>query len=242
MGLLSAADDITAGDHISVFYDKPEERWQLLAEYYDDGLSQDELCVFVTKETPAHARLNLRAGGLDIDQAVADSKFRMFTMEATYLPDGRFIADYMLHNVIGFIEEAKAQGYSGLRTAGEMDWLAARPEYHPEAAIYEHDVNTVGEDHPEFTGLCLYSVQMEPMAVVKNALYNHPVFIYEGVLHHNPYYLAPESFMTFVTQGDSRASVRGREAYEQLVQSGNHTPSTPADKAIHKLLMRAAPA
>ena len=116
---------IGADSHVAVFYDDEAQYWRLLAIYYRSGLERNELGVLVTQTPPAEAVAKLRAAGFkDVERYVMESRLRIFDMIATYLPNGRFVADYMLGNVVSFIEDARAQGFSGIRTAGVMDWLS----------------------------------------------------------------------------------------------------------------------
>lgn len=197
-------EQIKKGDHTSVFYDSPDELWQLLTEYYREGLAQGELCIFVTHVSPEEASQHFLANGLDINSASQKGDIRIFNMTSTYLPGGRFVADFMLRNVKGYIKDAKAQGYTGLRTAGEMNWLLDEPGFLNEAADYEGEVNHLSDKHPSFTGLCLYAVRQGSEGMVLNAVRKHPEFIYNGQLHANPYYLAPERFMKFLADDVSR--------------------------------------
>jgi len=186
----SMLDKVTTGGHVCFFYESAEERLQLLANYFQEGLAEHELCVFVTPERPAEVIKKFKAFDLDITQAIKDGDLRIFKMDATYVPDGRFAADYMLQNVRNFIEDAKNQGYRGLRTAGEMTWLQQHLDQLQEAMKYEGAVNTLTVDSPKFTGLCLYPVKDSSTQVFIGAMHTHPLFIYDGETRANLYYKA----------------------------------------------------
>lgn len=239
----SPTSDIKSGDHVSLFYDAPEQRWQLLAEYLRDGFEQHELCIFVSQATPRQVTAYLHEAGLDIEPYVKRQDLRIFNIDSAYLPEGRFVADYMLNNVANFIEDAEVQGYKGLRTAGEMNWLAGRPAYRQEAAVYESDVNHLSQAHHSFTGLCLYEVGIDSLDTVKQTLRTHPVFIYEGELHHNPYYMAPANFMDFVAEGIPGDEFEAlADTFNSVSKHSDATNFSPADFAIRKLFARAAAA
>ena len=168
-------------------YESRQERLQTLAEYFGEGLAKGELCVFVTPDTSKKVIKDFRSTGLNIAKAVQNGDLRIFEMLKTYLPHGKFVADFMLLNVANFIMEAKAKGFTGLRTAGEMAWLYDRPEFVADATDYESQVNDLNTDSPEFTGLCLYPVHKGSSAIIDGALKTHPFYMYDGIRQTNPF-------------------------------------------------------
>lgn len=169
-------------------YEKPAERLRALADYFGAGLDRDELCVFVTPDSSPKVIDDFSSLGLHLDQAVEDGDFRIFEMAETYLPHGKFIANYMLVNVANFVIEAKAKGYTGIRTAGEMSWLDEHPEFLVGATHYETQINGLDTTNPEFTGLCLYPVHEGSSKLIDSALQTHPNFLYDGTVETNPFY------------------------------------------------------
>lgn len=188
---MSATPEITHASthgHAAVFYDTPDEQIQLLAAYFQAGCANHELCVFVTGDDPQQVLQNFKQQGFDATEAIGTGALRIFDMAETYLPDGKFAAEFMLRNVQNFIEEAASLGYSGLRTAGEMTWLYHHAGNIPEAIRYEGDVNGLGAQNPNFTGLCLYPVQDNFQEVLGGVLHTHPTYIYDGHPRPSPYY------------------------------------------------------
>ena len=176
----------TSQNHVLFMYDSREERMRVLAEYFGDGLKRGELCIFVTPD-PEQTAENFRVVGLDVRQAIEKGSLRVFEMGETYLPSGKFAADFMLSNVKRFIKDAKAGGYKGLRTAGEMSWLHDHPEFVVSATKYEEQISGLAGDHSEFTVLCLYPLRESPGDVLDTAMRTHPSFIYDGTVQMNPF-------------------------------------------------------
>lgn len=174
--------------HACFFYDSKQSRQTVLAGYFKEGLDNNELCIFVTPETPRQVVKAFKAEGFDPSAAIAKGAFRIFDMGSSYLPQGQFVADYMLQNVKVFMEDAKTSGYSGLRTAGEMSWLYKVSEFNEEAKQYESDVNTLTTPESNFTGICLYPTEDSSTKIVVDAMHTHPGFIYDGNIRANPHY------------------------------------------------------
>jgi len=181
-------DKHTTQGHAFFLYNSSDERLGLIAEYFKQGLAKHELCIFVTPEPQDEVIESFKAVGFDCGEAVVAGSLRIFEMNQTYLPDGRFVADYMLSNVANFMEDAKAHGYSGLRTAGEMSWLDEHPAALSEALDYEERVNSLNSPAPAFTGLCLYPVRDGFSDALHGAVRTHPSFIYNGEVRSNEHY------------------------------------------------------
>ena len=171
--------------HIAFFYGSKKDRTQTLAQYFREGLEKGELGVFATPDSPKKVISDFRRAGFDIAKYVESGALRIFEMNKTYLPNGKFVAEYMITNVAVFIEDAKVLGYTGLRTAGVMDWLKDRPETWAEAFAYEEAVNQLSRKHPSFTGLCLYPVQGSSDEVLEGAIKTHPRYISKGKEQNN---------------------------------------------------------
>ncbi len=176
--------------HACFFYDSNQQRHKVLASYFQEGLDNNELCVFVTPETPRQVLASFKIQGHDLSDAVASGAFRIFDMDSSYMSDGQFVSDFMLHNVKIFIDDAKNNGYSGLRTAGEMAWLYTAPEFTEEATQYESNVNQLTTSGDNFTGICLYPTENSNTKIVSDALHTHPGFIDNGHIRKNPHYRA----------------------------------------------------
>jgi MEDS: MEthanogen/methylotroph, DcmR Sensory domain len=175
--------------HIAILYENVEERMRLLAQYLQEGLDKDELCIVVVSESPDEIIDHLSAFGLDARTAVADDTLRIFDMQQTYLSGGEFISDYMLRNVETFIHDAREAGFTGLRTAGEMSWLHRHLHAQPEAERYELEVNTLAHDHDDFIGLCMYPAPNAFGAdILRGMLSTHPQYVYDNRIHKSPHY------------------------------------------------------
>jgi hypothetical protein len=163
-----------AHGHTILVYSAREERLRALAEYFREGLANGELCIFVAPEPPEEIIEGLLLAGLDVNEAVAQNKLRLFEMNKTYLPHGAFVSNYMVTNVINFLIDAKTRGFTGVRTAGEMAWLYDHPEFLPDAMQYEDQINELSSENPDFIGLCMYPVRAGAEKVLERAMHVHP--------------------------------------------------------------------
>lgn len=176
--------------HILFVYSTKARRMQVLAEYFQEGLDNNELCILATPDSPAQTIKEFSKAGLDIKDAVKHNKFRMFDMTKTYLPEGEFSSNGMLTNVVNFIISAKTEGYNGVRTAGEMAWLYDHPEFLAHASHYEQQINDLHATNPEFTGMCMYPIIEDTDGVIDASLGVHPSFVQDGIMQTNPLFKA----------------------------------------------------
>lgn len=183
-------DSETTKGHTCFFYKDQQDRYDLLANYFIQGIENGELCVFATSGTKDQVKTDFKDYSPMLSKAIDEEKIMIFEMTSTYLPNGTFVAEYMLNNVKAFIEDAKNRGFSGLRTAGEMKWVMEHPEEADNAVTYEHLVNTLNASNSRFVGLCLYPLTTSTDTVTAGALSSHPTVTYMDSVVSNPYYAA----------------------------------------------------
>jgi anti-anti-sigma regulatory factor len=119
--------ELQPGDHVCLTFSDAEERMDLVAAFVRDGLRQGQrvLC-FTDSITQAALQAELSGRGLPIDEETDAGRLHLATSAETYLAEGSFAAGRMLHVVAERIEQARLDGYRGLRIAADMCW-ALRP-------------------------------------------------------------------------------------------------------------------
>ena len=142
--------------HKVFIYKTKSDRHSFLASYFKEGLSEGNLCIFVSPEPQEKVVEVFNGYGLDISNALESGAFRLYDMNETYLPHGEFVTALMIRNVERFIRDAEKAGYSGLYTAGEMTWVYQESHFWHELEEYETEVNALQRRHRSFTALCLY--------------------------------------------------------------------------------------
>lgn len=175
----------TTQGHVIFIYQSAKERLEILAQYFKQGLKNNELCVLVTSGTIKSAIKNFLSVNFDINSPLGSGSLKIYEMKATYLPNGEFVTDYMLSNINTFIQNAQDDGYHGLRTAGEMSWIEDCSEYVDDVVDYEHRVNEINTPDINFIGLCLFPM-IDSFSQLLDALSrSHPSIIYDGCITTN---------------------------------------------------------
>lgn len=183
-----AMDRENTEGHCCFFYKNQKDRLKLLASYFKEGIDKNELCVFVTASAEEQVIDDYKKSAPYMVNAIQTKSLLVFEMNGTYMPDGQFVADYMIQNVKQFIEEAEKGGFTGLRTAGEMKWINDNPAESDNAIFYEQQVNTLNEPKPIFVGLCLYPMNNLSEELTDGVLKSHPTIIYQNRIKNNPFY------------------------------------------------------
>jgi hypothetical protein len=166
--------------HAAFLYNSSEVLYPVLAQYFEEGIEGDELCLFVTADEPDKARAKFKELGFDVHEPIESGQFRILDMNDTYLPGGHFDADRSVGNLEGFIKEAESLGHKGLRIAGEASWIYEHPEVAEDAHRYEARADELIEQNPTFIALCLYPVKDQFSKVMHDTSVTHPAFIHNG--------------------------------------------------------------
>jgi len=224
--------------HTSVFYKSAEERLELLAEYFADGLERGELCVWVTRTPADEALTDLESHGHGFKTHIELGSFFIYNSLDTYAPYGHFQLSEMMENLSKFVISGETEGFTGLRTAGEMDWLTSLPHEEGSAIEYENEVNVFME-HNGFTGICLYPVDSMSKQSLQGSLRTHPQFIYDDELYINAYYAPPAQFESAI-RSDLLTVTTPFLTHDQAHLFGENLGDNsrkPLDKVVHELLV-----
>lgn len=193
MKLLHEIRQLPPSSHICAFYDTASQRLDALAAYCRVGLERGDLCVFVTSQKTAQLIRQLKDKGLNIEEAINNRQLKILPMKGTYLPDGTFKSFKMLDNLRDFVKDCKKRGYPGLRTGGDMDWLAEKAPGWQEVSDYEAKINRFIRGS-NFTGICFFPTGLFDSDLVQKIIQTHQWIIRNDELYANPYYVAPEKF------------------------------------------------
>jgi len=174
--------------HTCYFYEDEHDRLELLVEYLEQGVKNNELCIYVTSYDLPEIKNILTEENESLGKAIASGGIQIFGTKSTYMLSGRFVADYMLSNLESFIEDAHSQGYNGLRTVGEMQWVFHNSDKVENSLFYEKLVNKLNISEPAFVGLCLYPDDTLSMKESDDILKVHPTVVYKDRIMKSPLY------------------------------------------------------
>jgi hypothetical protein len=172
--------------HVVFLYESPADRMELVCKYMQEGLELNELCIYVTPCCEKQVTKNFKSVGFNPAKFIKKGSLKIFEMEETYLPDGDFVAKYMMENLINYLDAAESMGYSGLRTAGEMGWFTSYPQYLEDTAENAQVVDSWSSETDNSTGLYLYPVQNNFKQQFRSLIDSPTMLIYDKNIEHSP--------------------------------------------------------
>ncbi len=193
--LNATLEHIGLHDHLCLIYETQAEQFAAAVPFVRLGLERGEQCVYIADDNTAAAVCQaMEAAGIDVVDTLARGALVVASKQETYLKQGYFDPDEMIH----FLEEAtaaaKAAGFSALRVAGEMTWALGGDPGVERLIEYEAKLNHFFPKH-DCLGICQYNRTRFAPEVIINVLRTHPQVIFGGLVCQNFYYVPPTEFL-----------------------------------------------
>ena len=190
-----AQEDFPECHHLCLIYDSEEQRRKIVSEYLAAGLKQGELVRYFADTTSTkEIRSWLLETGVELPKAEEDGAFGIADAESAYCPNGRFVPQEVIENMVSRYAMARKAGYRGSRACGEMSWALRDIPGADRFLEYEVRINTITETFP-YIGMCQYDARLFDGATLFNILQVHPFMIAQGQIVRNPFYIKPEEFL-----------------------------------------------
>ena len=180
------------GDHICLIYENTVEQLATVVTFIIDGLARGERCVYIVDESGMEEVVQaLAAAGVDVARERRRGALRFTTPRDTYVRGGEFVPQAMIDFIRQAEAEALADGFSGLRVAGEPIWSFG-PEPGCDRLIeYEALLNHLPTNIKSVI-LCQYQQSRFGVPCIHDILRTHPVAILGDQVCPNSYYESPE--------------------------------------------------
>lgn len=183
--------DFAPGEHVCAFYRGVDGRDEVLVPYLIEGLRAGQKCLAVVDES---GRDDLLAT-LAPEPGSATAQLDVRTLAETYLRDGTFVAEEMIHWWNTEIPASlKAGPYATARIAGEGSWAFADARTSREIVRYEAELNLLANRHRQCV-LCLYDLGALTGGAIVDLMRTHPKLLLAGMVLENPHYVEPEAFL-----------------------------------------------
>lgn len=179
-----------SSDHLALICESREQRFEAVVPFIEQGLARDERCLYVADTHDRDEVLAaLRAGGIDVDRAVAEDALRVRSTANASPPNGAFDPDEAIEFYADAIETALAE-YESPRVTLETGWIASSDAPVDEAVAYETRVTELIRDTDAVT-LCQYDRNLVSDDVLSAVIETHPIVVYERTIAGNVYYTPP---------------------------------------------------
>jgi len=155
--LASAMEGLSVHDHLCLIYESQEEQFAAVVPFMRHGLAAGQRCVYVADDNTADVGgAALRSDDIDVDAESARGALRILTKRESSLRDGRFDPDGMIAFLAEATAEARADGFSALRVAGEMTWALGGEPGTERLFEFEAKLNYFFPDH-DALAICQYN-------------------------------------------------------------------------------------
>ena len=170
---MAVPGEVPWGTHFCQFYETQHNLLEVQTCYFHRGLADNERCLWVTSQGSGaeEATAALRQVVPDLQERIGRGQIEFLDYRQWYLRGGQFDANSVLRALLEKESAALAEGYEGLRVAGDMSWL---DETHWDAfGKFEADCNdAIGSRR--ILLLCAYCLDQCPGIVMFDVLRNHP--------------------------------------------------------------------
>jgi hypothetical protein len=195
-----AGSQLAETRHVCAFFHSEEEEYRVLLPFIKDGFACGHKAIHVVN---AHQRSEhmkrLVGAGIDPVAAERSGQLELRTNAETYLHDGQFNKDRMLHAFEQIASGNATGGFPLSRIVCRMDWAAEGKSYTDDLIEFESRVNHVWEHHDDAV-ICTYHLGQFGGDTVIDIMRTHPMIIIGGILQRNPFFIPPGEFLREFSQ------------------------------------------
>ncbi|MDD1767358.1 MAG: MEDS domain-containing protein, partial [Methanomassiliicoccales archaeon] len=122
---LAVMGDVPWGTHTGLFYRNRDDIVELLVPYFKAGLENNEYCLWITSEPveAPQAQMILKASFAGFEDPLSRAQIEIVPHNQCCNEQNVFDADAIIDFMIGRLERAIENGYSGMRVAGNAGWI-----------------------------------------------------------------------------------------------------------------------
>ena len=170
---LARPTGLRTGDHLCWAYDEGRPFGDVAAAFLHEGVARGERVVYTAGGTTAELTDQLRSLP-ERDTLLQRGQLVVQPMSDVYTDGGRLDPGAQTRVFVDAAEVALADGFSGLRVAGDLTALARDPAHWVDVRAYEMAVDAVIAAHP-LTGMCGYAVSALPDARLRPLVALHGI-------------------------------------------------------------------
>ncbi|MDY9927715.1 PAS domain S-box protein [Methanosarcina sp.] len=164
--------DLPWGTHFCQFYQTKEDLTDVLVPYFRAGLENNEFCMWVTSQPLGveEAKEALRKGIPDFDFYIQKGQIEIIPYTHWYVKEGVFDSEIVLNGWVEKLNNARANGYDGLRLSGNTFWL--EKEDWNDFVEYEKKIDRVLGNY-QMIALCTYCLDRCNATEIIDVVNNH---------------------------------------------------------------------
>jgi two-component system, cell cycle sensor histidine kinase and response regulator CckA len=193
--ILGAIEQLQVHDHLCLIYETHTELFEVVVPFIREGLRQRDRCLYIIDENSSKDILKaFGSSGVDTAKAMGSGALIFLTKQESYLKDGVFAPDRMIHFLDKSTKMAISDGFQTLRAIVEMTWVFSGEHGMDRLIEYEAKLNSFFQKNA-CLALCQYNRKCFPAPVIKDVIRTHRNIIFGGRLARNPFYIPPEDII-----------------------------------------------
>ncbi len=163
------------GDHVCFIYDSDAAHAATLTAFVVGGLERNERVLYFSDEQPTDQILAiLESRGIDTKRHIAQGRLVVATAAESYLLSGHFDPDACIQAWLRTGQQARFDGYRGIRVAGDMGWALRDVPGAEHLLDYERRIQTEVFPSGAVTGMCEIDRRRFSHPQVRTLLGLHP--------------------------------------------------------------------
>lgn len=179
---------ITAGDHMVLLYDNDAYNAEISAAYIGSRIMRNEKCIYIAGDDDRELLIEKLDLIIDSQEALAKGSLLILSQCDAYSKDGCFNPDNMINLIKELSLQAIDEGYNAFAMTGEISWVLKYESGFEKIMDYEYQLNSKIFGKYPVSAVCRYSLNKFSSEMIKNIIEVHPIIIWEGQIHHNPFY------------------------------------------------------
>jgi MEDS: MEthanogen/methylotroph, DcmR Sensory domain len=193
--LTIAPDALADNRHVCAFFNGIDEQYRVLRPFIKDGFTNGEKAFhLIDPERRGEHLRRLADAGIDVDQAVDSGQLEVHPWQDGPLRGAQFDQDTWLEGFERVLQSGPAAGFERTRFLAQMEWALEDLPGVEDLIEFESQVSYVVPKYDD-TVICAYDLSKFGASTVMNALRTHPVVIIGGLMHTNPFYVAPDELL-----------------------------------------------
>lgn len=179
---------IAPGDHMVLLYNNDTYNAEISAAYIGSRVKRNEKCFYISgddNQDLLFEKLNLI---IDVEEVLAKGQVTILSKNDAYSKDGQFNPSNMIKLIKELSLQAIQDGYKAFAITGEISWVLAYDSGFEKIMEYEYMLNSEIFGQYPVSAICRYNLNKFSSQMIKHIIEVHPIIIWEGEVHHNPYY------------------------------------------------------
>jgi len=178
------------GDHMVLLYDDEnvESNANVIASYIISRMVKNEKCFYISGDINEEVILDKLKSSIELEEVIRKGQLSILKKEDSYSKEGKFNPKKMIQLLKGLANDAVKEGYDGFAITGEISWVLEYEDGFERIMDYEYMLNDeIFNDYP-VSAICRYNTNRFSSKMIKNVIEVHPLIIYKGRIHENPFY------------------------------------------------------